>query len=201
MQIIFASTYNKALYYLSLYFKKNMKLRHVLLFAFISTFISLTACKDNKADAATETPTSTSPEGATGEQPATFNTGTTGATSATGSKESHYKCTTAGCTGSGDAQGKCPVCGAELVHNPGFHSAAPGATTGTSAVTPGSSPTNPVVVNPSNTPTPAQTPASDKNAKGVYHYTCPKGHEGGAASAGKCAKCGEALTHNQAYHN
>jgi hypothetical protein len=170
-----------------------MKLSHVLLFAFISTFLSLTACKDSKTDAATETPTSTTPEGATGQDPATLNTGSTDAAGATGGKESHYKCTTAGCNGTGDAQGKCPVCGAELVHNQAFHSATPTA--------PGTSPANPVQINPTNSPAATATPPSAQNAKGVYHYTCPKGHEGGAALAGNCAKCGEALTHNQAYHN
>ena len=175
-----------------------MKLSSLLLFAFISTLISLTACKDTKGDATTETPTSTVPEGGIVEPPTTLSTGTTG-----GSTEKHYKCPTAGCTGSGDAQGKCPVCGAELVHNQAFHGQTPSST-------PGSSPLNPVQVNPTNgtptttpgssTPATAVTPPSAKNAKGVYHYTCPKGHEG-AASAGNCPKCGETMTHNQAYHD
>lgn len=39
-----------------------------------------------------------------------------------------------------------------------------------------------------------------QNTSGVWHYTCPKGCAGGAGSAGSCAVCGEALTHNQAYH-
>lgn len=162
-----------------------MKLSHVLLFALISTFISLSACKDNKGDAANETPSANSPEG-TVEPSATLSTG------ASGSTESHYKCATAGCTGTGDAQGKCPVCGAELVHNQAFHNQATGA--------PGTSPANPVQVNPTNSPAASATPSSAQNAKGVYHYTCPKGHEGGAGAAGNCAKCGEALTHNQAFH-
>lgn len=163
-----------------------MKLSHVLFFALISTVISFTACKDNKTDASTETPTTTSPVGADGQQPGTLSTG------ATGSTEAHFKCPTAGCTGTGEAQGKCSVCGAELVHNQAFHNEAPGA--------PGSSPANPVQVNPNNSPAATTAPQAAQNAKGVYHYTCPKGHEGGAAAAGNCAKCGEALTHNKAFH-
>ncbi len=162
-----------------------MKLGHVLFFALISTFISFTACKDNKTDASTETPMTTSPEEANGQDPATLSTGVTGST------EAHYKCATAGCTGTGDTQGKCSVCGADLVHNQAFHNQAPGA--------PGSSPANAVPVNPANSPAATTAPPAAKNAKGVYHFTCPKGHEG-AGSAGNCAKCGEALTHNQAFH-
>ncbi len=161
-----------------------MKLNHVLFFAFISTCISLTACKDNKTDASTETPMTTSPEGANGQDPATLSTGVTGST------EAHYKCATAGCTGTGDTQGKCSVCGADLVHNQAFHNQAPGA--------PGSSPANPVQVNPTNST--ASNPAPAQNAKGVYHFSCSKGHEGGSATAANCPKCGEAMTHNQAYH-
>jgi len=168
-----------------------MKLSSLLLFALISTFISVTACKDTKGDATTETPASTVPEGGNAETPAALSTG------ATGSTEKHYKCATVGCTGTGDAQGKCPVCGAELVHNQAFHGPAAGA--------PGSSPANPVQVNPTNgsataTPATATPPTAAKNAKGVYHFSCPKGHEGGSASAANCPKCGEAMTHNQAYH-
>lgn len=164
-----------------------MKLSHVLFLALISTFIAFTGCKDNKTDASTETPMTTSTEGANGQDPGTLSTGVSGST------EAHYKCPTAGCTGTGDSQGKCPVCGADLVHNAAFHNQTPGA--------PGSSPANPVQVNPNNSPAATTAPPAAQNAKGVYHFTCPKGHEGGAAAAGNCAKCGEALTHNQAYHD
>ncbi|MCU0347919.1 MAG: hypothetical protein MUC59_13345 [Saprospiraceae bacterium] len=49
---------------------------------------------------------------------------------------------------------------------------------------------------------PAATPAAEpaQNAAGVWHYTCPKGCEGGAGSATACAKCGTTLAHNAAYH-
>ncbi len=39
-----------------------------------------------------------------------------------------------------------------------------------------------------------------QNAAGTWHYTCPKGCEGGAGSAIACAKCGTMLTHNSKYH-
>jgi len=39
-----------------------------------------------------------------------------------------------------------------------------------------------------------------QNAQGVWHYTCPNGHEGGAGNALPCSKCGTTLVHNQAYH-
>lgn len=47
------------------------------------------------------------------------------------------------------------------------------------------------------TPPPAE-PA--QNAKGVWHFTCPKGCAGGAGATGACPKCGGQLTHNTAYH-
>ena len=47
---------------------------------------------------------------------------------------------------------------------------------------------------------PAATPEPPQNATGVWHYTCPKGCEGGAGSAVACAKCGTTLVHNTAYH-
>lgn len=53
------------------------------------------------------------------------------------------------------------------------------------------------------TPAPAaapQTAEPAQNAKGVWHFTCPKGCEGGAGTQGNCAKCGSPLTHNAAYH-
>lgn len=55
----------------------------------------------------------------------------------------------------------------------------------------------------SSTPVPVpapQTAEPAQNAKGVWHYTCPKGCEGGAGAQGNCAKCGTALAHNAAYH-
>lgn len=51
---------------------------------------------------------------------------------------------------------------------------------------------------PPSTP-PAAEPA--QNTAGVWHYTCPKGCEGGAGTQTACAVCGETLAHNAAYHN
>lgn len=45
-----------------------------------------------------------------------------------------------------------------------------------------------------------QSPEPAQNAAGVWHYTCPKGCEGGGGSAVACAKCGTTLVHNAAYH-
>lgn len=108
---------------------------------------------------------------------------------ATGSVH-HYICPN-NCEGSGGAtQVNCPVCGTQYVHNQAYHTQAPSQGTtdpGATTVTPGATTT------PSNPP-PAQ------NAAGVYHYTCPNGCEGGAATAGTCASCGAALAHNSAYH-
>ena len=46
----------------------------------------------------------------------------------------------------------------------------------------------------------APPPAPAQNTKGVWHYTCAKGCEGGAGTQTACAKCGAQLVHNQAYH-
>lgn len=48
--------------------------------------------------------------------------------------------------------------------------------------------------------TPPATSEPPQNAEGVWHYTCPKGCEGGAGSALPCPKCGTTLAHNTAYH-
>lgn len=60
---------------------------------------------------------------------------------------------------------------------------APAADPATAAVTP-----------PPKPPEPAQ------NADGVWHYTCPKGCDGGGGSATPCEKCGTTLAHNAVYH-
>lgn len=99
----------------------------------------------------------------------------------------HYTCPQ-GHEGGSNAQGNCAQCGAALVHNQAFHAQQPQ----------GSDPGNAITVNPTNG-TPA-TPPPAQNAAGVYHYTCPQGHEGGSGAQGNCAKCGTALVHNQAYH-
>jgi hypothetical protein len=98
----------------------------------------------------------------------------------------HYICPK-GCAGSGGpGQGACPVCGAEYIHNDAFHQQ-PGAPADGA---------EPITLQP---PTP-QTAEPPQNAKGVWHYTCPKGCPGGAGSATACAGCGGTLAHNPAYH-
>ena len=174
-----------------------MKLSHFLIIALFGACITLISCNSKKDDATTQEETTVSPEGTMTQDPSL----STSATPSTGT-EPHYKCTKEGCTGSGTAQGKCPICGTDLVHNPAFHAQAAGAT--------GSSPENPVQVTPTTSPTTSATPTTNptatptppaaKNAKGEFHYKCPKGHDG-AATAGNCAKCGTPLEHNQAYHN
>lgn len=95
----------------------------------------------------------------------------------------HYICPKNCIGGTGTAAGNCPICQTEMAHNQGFH-----------------------VGNNSNTPTPAAsttTPTSTDgpNANGQFHYTCEKGCAGGAGKSGPCSNCGEALTHNTAYHS
>jgi len=98
----------------------------------------------------------------------------------------HYTCRI-GCAGGAGSATKCENCGNILAHNTTYHannaaqSSAPFATP--TAATPAS-----------NTPEPAQ------NAAGVWHYTCVKGHAGGAGSAVACSSCGDTMAHNNGYH-
>ena len=46
----------------------------------------------------------------------------------------------------------------------------------------------------------AKKPEPPQNAKGVWHYTCPKGCKGGAGAAEPCKSCKTELTHNAVYH-
>lgn len=90
----------------------------------------------------------------------------------------HYTCPN-GHAGS-DTQGTCISCGATLEHNQAYHNQpAAGA-------------------DPAAAPTTAEPP---QNAAGVWHYTCPNGHEGGSGSATACTVCGTTLVHNTVYHN
>lgn len=50
------------------------------------------------------------------------------------------------------------------------------------------------------TPPATGTAEPAQNAAGVWHFTCSKGCPGGAGTQGNCAKCGNPLTHNAAYH-
>jgi len=155
---------------------------------FLSLIVVLDACKGNAEDAQTVPPTVIAPAGDANQnpQPVTVNT------------EAHFKCTKAGCAGTGEAQGKCPICGSDLAHNPAFHNQAPGST-----------PANATTIDPATgatttAPSPAtdQAPPPAQNAKGEYHFSCTKvGCKGGGGAAGKCPVCGSDLAHNQAYHN
>lgn len=97
-------------------------------------------------------------------------------TTATGGVQ-HYTCPN-GCAGGGSsASGVCSVCGTTLAHNQAFHSQSSGS---------------------SNT-VDLQTPTT--NNSGVSHYICSNGCAGsGSNSSGNCSVCGQALTHNAAYH-
>lgn len=90
----------------------------------------------------------------------------------------HYTCPN-GHAGS-DTQGTCISCGATLEHNQAYHNQpAAGA-------------------DPAAAPT---TPEPPQNSAGVWHYTCPNGHEGGSGSATACSVCGTTLVHNTVYHS
>lgn len=98
----------------------------------------------------------------------------------------HYYCPNK-CAGSGgNAGGKCPTCGADYVHNDAYHLQGGAAPAAAPAGAPAGAP-------------PTAEPA--QNAAGIWHYSCPKGCPGGAASAGACAKCGTALAHDGRYHS
>ena len=150
--------------------------------------LGLIACGEKKEDTTTqETP------GATVDPAAGLSTApaATAAPAGGGDATFHYICPK-GCEGGGGAaQGKCPKCGGDLVHNQAFHTQQPQ----------GATPANPIQVDPTNATPATATPPPAQNAAGVYHYTCPAGHEGGSGSQGTCAKCGAALVHNAAYHN
>lgn len=114
------------------------------------------------------------------------NTGVPGSTPPAGVQ--HYICPNGHDQG-GPGAGTCPECGAELIHNQAYHS------TGVPA-TPPTTNTNITIPDAS-----ASTPEPAQNAAGVWHYTCPNGHAGGAGSQVPCGECGTALVHNSAYHN
>ena len=102
----------------------------------------------------------------------------------------HYTCPK-GCEGGAGSATACAKCGTTLAHNQAYHATA-GSPTAAPISVGGDNQMTPV------TPPPTQEPA--QNAKGVWHYTCPKGCDGGAGSAIACAKCGSTLAHNTVYH-
>ncbi len=169
-----------------------MKIYNLLFIILVGVFSTTIACKSKTDDSANQQITTMDSSGIFATQdPAAPGT----PTPTTNPNEPHWKCPK-NCKGSGGpSQGKCPVCGSEYVHNAAYHNQAPG-----------TSPVSPIKIDPAtNTTVPANTavPASAaaQNEKGVYHYICSKGCAGGAGVAGNCAKCGNPLTHNQAFHD
>ncbi len=106
----------------------------------------------------------------------------------------HYTCPNGHDGGAGSAT-PCSVCGTTLVHNTVYHN---------SSSTP-STPIDPLTSTSTSATQPATTPPAPtepaQNLAGVWHYTCPNGHEGGGGSATPCGTCGTTLVHNTAYHN
>lgn len=110
----------------------------------------------------------------------------------------HYICPNKCAGGGSEGQGKCPVCKTDLVHNDAFHNQAQQQQPQITA----QPQTNPIQLNTANPNQQPQQPQpeSPQNAKGVWHYTCPKGCTGGGGQAVACANCGTQLEHNQKYH-
>lgn len=114
----------------------------------------------------------------------------------------HYTCPK-GCKGGGGAAGPCASCGATLAHNSAYHGN-PAANTAQPPVQITNQPplgSNAAAAAGAQLQQQAGKPAEPaQNAKGVWHFTCPNGCEGGGGAVGPCGKCGGTLAHNQAYH-
>lgn len=165
-----------------------MKYLSTLSMMALFTMILLSACKndgDAGRDAAVQNATPAAPADGTVQTPAVAPPTQEPAQNAAGIW--HYTCPK-GCEGGAGTAGACAKCGTALAHNQGYHTT----NTEPSLTVGGNNQTTPAV-----TP-PQQEPA--QNAKGVWHYTCAKGCEGGAGSAIACAKCGSTLAHNASYH-
>ncbi len=152
----------------------------ILLSLVIAASLALTTCKNDGKKAASDTSSASA-----------------SAPSASAVAVKHYICPN-NCAGSGgDTPGQCPVCKTEYQHNDAYHQQ-PGQQ-------PTPQPSAPAVADPASSgqsPVIQMPPSNDppQNAKGVWHYTCPKGCLGGSGAAGPCPKCGEQLAHNAAYH-
>lgn len=167
-----------------------MKYRSTISIVALFSILLFAACKndgDAARDAAVQSVTP-APADATAAPPATPQPGQEPPQNAAGVW--HYTCPK-GCEGGAGAATACAKCGTTLTHNQAYHATAASPTAAPISVG-GDNQMTPV------TPPPTQEPA--QNAKGVWHYTCSKGCEGGAGSAIACAKCGATLAHNQAYH-
>ena len=155
-----------------------MKILHFAIPLFLIVILASTGCNSKKADPAIQESSQVKP----------MPTDSALATAATNENViQHFICPNH-CKGSGGpAEGKCPVCGTEYVHNDAFHKGA-------------SIPEPAMRIDPvTHMAVPTHTEA--QNAKGVYHFICPKGCAGGAGIAGNCATCGTPLEHNAAFHS
>lgn len=187
---------------INLIVSKNKNIFTICLFACVLTF-ALSSCGDDNSslDSDSTEQSSSTMQNQAGQ----------GGNAASATLVQHYICSK-GCAGSGSSTaGNCPVCGDPYTHNDAWHSPEAMAARGETpaAENPGTiqfDPNNPPPVdfkNQMNAPAAPQmdTPSPAQNTKGVWHYTCSAGCEGGAGTAGKCSKCGKDLVHNAAYHN
>jgi hypothetical protein len=174
----------------------------LLLTTFLSAFLFLVACKNKTEDTSTgSSETATAPTTVTApvtDQPTVIpNTQViTPPPTKTDPPQNaqgiwHFTCPK-GCKGGGGAAGPCAKCGATLAHNQAYHGGA------TPVSPPNGIQTIPTTA--SGTPPPPTKSEPAQNAKGVWHFTCPKGCAGGAGAAAPCGKCGTTLAHNAGYH-
>ena len=109
----------------------------------------------------------------------------------------HYICAN-NCEGSGsNAQGQCPVCGEELVHNTAYHSGG-GNNEAPQIIGADDDFSSRIAPLGGSSPTPQTTAPATGNAQ--FHYICSAGCGGGGSAQGTCPNCGESLTHNAAFH-
>ena len=169
-------------------------MRIILIVAIAS--MAIFSCRDggssSSASPSQSTSTTNTPSPVQSNQPSS----TQGSSS---SSEFHYICAN-NCEGSSaNAAGNCQVCGEELVHNTAFHSG--GGSSGENTINLNdddnsfSSKITPLGGEAGSSPAPAQA-----TGDASYHYICSACGGGGNAQ-GACPNCGEALTHNAAFHN
>lgn len=183
-----------------------------LFFLVCSSCLIMVACQDGNKSTTKDNQPISAPL-APSNQPTVVNPPGDGSTAPAASNQqgqsgiTHYICVN-NCVGSGSSgAGTCPVCGTAYVHNDAYHTVDQDIQNMQQGQAQPSTPGNlpPSVFNtPQNQTTirnqPSTPPAPAQNAAGVYHYTCANGCAGGAGSASPCPTCGNALVHNQAYH-
>lgn len=173
-----------------------MKSATILMLSFIA--LLFVACESDGKGGNTDSSNALDNSGSTEQPmvtpPANVNTGNSGV--------QHYTCPN-NCEGSGGpAPGDCPVCGTTYAHNAAYHDQPGMDQPQQPQAMPGAPQPQAMPGAPQPQAMPGAPPAAEpaQNAKGVWHYTCSAGCAGGAGSAGNCAMCGNALQHNQAYH-